>query len=191
MRDVDADFATVLLRRGEASRDGWRRTGGAAAGAGKPRLRPRGDPAFAPPAAEGGTPGRELLRFDTDLGKHGDTGDSELTSCARSSHGDADAGALGDADLGRVARRGSSRGRRPGACLAQPVLPLQLHGARRPGCERRERGAQALLAMRHDDPTLRPAMELEGVRRWLPGDRSGYAALTGAMREQGPVVTAG
>jgi hypothetical protein len=28
-------------------------------------------------------------------------------------------------------------------------------------------------------------MELESVRRWLPGDREGYASLTTAMREQG------
>ncbi|HEU0318182.1 MAG TPA: hypothetical protein VFR49_12675, partial [Solirubrobacteraceae bacterium] len=39
----------------------------------------------------------------------------------------------------------------------------------------------ALLAMSYDDPGMRPAMTLEGVKRWLPGDRSGYAALAEAM----------
>ena len=48
-----------------------------------------------------------------------------------------------------------------------------------------ERWTAALLGMDFDDPTLRPAMELESVRRWLPSDREGYASLTAAMREQG------
>jgi len=32
---------------------------------------------------------------------------------------------------------------------------------------------------------LRSVMDLEGVKRWLPGDKSGYVDLTDAMREQG------
>ena len=44
--------------------------------------------------------------------------------------------------------------------------------------------------MRYDDPTLRPAMDLEGVKRWLPADKQGYATLTEAMRRAGlPRVT--
>ena len=34
-------------------------------------------------------------------------------------------------------------------------------------------------------PALRPAMDLEGVKRWLPADKQGYADLAVAMREQG------
>jgi hypothetical protein len=30
---------------------------------------------------------------------------------------------------------------------------------------------------------MRQAMDLEGVRRWLPGDRAGYASLAAAMAE--------
>jgi ABC-type phosphate/phosphonate transport system substrate-binding protein len=47
-----------------------------------------------------------------------------------------------------------------------------------------ERWSQALLVMDYNDPSLRSAMELEGVRRWYPGDREGYASLQTAMREQ-------
>jgi hypothetical protein len=39
--------------------------------------------------------------------------------------------------------------------------------------------------MSYDDPTLRPAMELEGVKRWLVADRTGYRVLEQAMRAQG------
>jgi hypothetical protein len=28
-------------------------------------------------------------------------------------------------------------------------------------------------------------MDLEGVKRWLPGDKAGYEVVTQAMREQG------
>jgi ABC-type phosphate/phosphonate transport system substrate-binding protein len=51
--------------------------------------------------------------------------------------------------------------------------------------ERAERWSAALLAMSYDDPALRGVMDLEGVKRWLPGDKSGYADLAAAMREQG------
>ena len=44
---------------------------------------------------------------------------------------------------------------------------------------------EALLAMSYDDPSLRPAMDLEGVKRWLPADKDGYSDLAEAMRRQG------
>ena len=48
------------------------------------------------------------------------------------------------------------------------------------------RWQEALLAMSYDDPSMRQAMTLEGVKRWLPGDRSGYAALAEAMAGTSP-----
>lgn len=45
--------------------------------------------------------------------------------------------------------------------------------------------------MSYDDPGMRHAMILEGVRRWLPGDRSGYRSLAEAMaadRRRAPMV---
>jgi hypothetical protein len=41
--------------------------------------------------------------------------------------------------------------------------------------------------MSYDDPELRHAMDLEGVKRWLSGDAAGYTELRAAMREQGYV----
>ena len=132
---------------------------------------------------------RELprcVRFDTDLGKHGDTGDSELHVVRAVAEGEADAGALVGRVLRRVSRRVGAGGGRPRGRVAQPdLLPLQLHGPGLAGPRRsRSGGREALLAMDYDDPSLRPAMDLEGVRRWIPGDASGYASLQTAMREQ-------
>lgn len=38
-----------------------------------------------------------------------------------------------------------------------------------------------LLAMSYDDPELRPLLELEGLRQWLPGRTDCYAALESAV----------
>ncbi|WP_129774711.1 phosphate/phosphite/phosphonate ABC transporter substrate-binding protein [Peristeroidobacter soli] len=40
-----------------------------------------------------------------------------------------------------------------------------------------------LLSMRWDDPKVRPLLELEGLKQWLPGRTSGYAALERAVDE--------
>lgn len=42
-----------------------------------------------------------------------------------------------------------------------------------------------LLAMRWDDAEVRPLLELEGLRAWLPGRTSGYVALERAVDDQG------
>jgi ABC-type phosphate/phosphonate transport system substrate-binding protein len=36
---------------------------------------------------------------------------------------------------------------------------------------------ELLLAMSHDDPVVRPLLDMEGLTRWLPGRSSGYALL--------------
>ena len=146
MRDVDADFRTVVAtRRGESFES-------ASELAGK-RLalgsRDSGHAAILPLyylEREGlGIDETQLVRFDTDLGKHGDTGDSELRVVEAVADGNADAGALGDATWAAPARRRTPGGRRARDRLAQPdLLPLQLHcpALARPGaCSSVERGA--------------------------------------------------
>ena len=95
-RGLGARCSSCARARRSASVDATRRPH---ARARQPRLRARGDPAAALPRRAG--PRRrarcELLRFDTDLGKHGDTGDSELRVVRAVAAGEADAGALSDA----------------------------------------------------------------------------------------------
>ena len=115
------------------------------------------------------------MRFDTDMGKHGDTGDSELRVCRRSPTGRPTPARSGAPTLG-VARE-------PGE-PAVPGLEVQWRSAdyyhcnftalRRSTTERRRRWLRALLAMDYNDPMVRKAMDLEGVKRWLPGDEDGY-----------------
>ncbi len=127
-----------------------------------------------------------LVRFDTDLGKHGDTGDSEFRVVHAVADGDADAGALGDATWAAMRTEGFAASSELEVSWRSPTyyhcnftaLPTFDAG-------RAERWSEALLGMSYDDPALRNVMDLEGVKRWLPGDKAGYVDLTVAMREQG------
>lgn len=135
----------------------------------------------------GVAPGRvRLLAFDSDVGKHGDTGRSELEVLAALRDGRAQAGALGD--LVWVLEQAAGRvdpaqlevlWTTPGFdhCMfdALPTLPREkVEGFRR-----------ALFAMRWDDPRHRRLMELEGLKAWMPPREEGYASLRAALDEQG------
>ncbi len=188
MRDVDAGFATVLVaRRGELE-------GEVATGLSGRRLalgsRDCGHATILPLHflhGEGLDPEEtELLRFDRDIGKHGDTGISERSVIRAVAAGEADAGAVGEPMLAAFRAEGVPE---LGALEAIWRSPTYCHcnftALAGPGRERRERWSQALVEMSFEDPQMRPAMELEGVRRWLPGDPDGYRSLAEAMREQG------
>jgi len=184
MRDVDAEFRTVVaVRRGET----FAELGGLAGKRLALGSRDSGHAAILPEhwLAEAGVE-VDLLRFDTDLGKHGDTGDSEIRVVEAVARGDADAGALGDATWAALRVQGHP-------AVADLVVawrsPTYYHCnfTALPSLDpaRAAQWTAALLQMSYDDPTLRPAMDLEGVKRWLPGARDGYAVLERAMREQG------
>jgi phosphonate transport system substrate-binding protein len=188
MRDVDADFRTVIVaRRGEALADA-----GSLAGR---RLalgsRDSGHAAILPVhylAREGldAASECELVRFDTDLGKHGDTGDSELRVLRAVREGKADAGALGDVTWALLRTESPENTEGLEVFWRSPAY-YHCNFTALPSFERGQQWTEALLAMSYDDPSVRVEMELEGVKRWLPGDKSGYADLTEAMRRQGYV----
>ena len=112
----------------------------------------------------------ELVRFDTDLGKHGDTGDSELRVVEAVARGDADAGALGDATWVALRTEGHPAVAELELAWRSPIY-YHCNFTALPGFDGRrlERGAPR---DEYDDPTLRPAMDLEGVKRWLPADKT-------------------
>jgi ABC-type phosphate/phosphonate transport system substrate-binding protein len=187
MRDVDRDWATVLVMRKEDTVDSVGDLAGRVVALGS---RDSGHAAILPLhylAKEGldAEQSCELLRFDTDLGKHGDTGDSELHVVRAVAAGDADAGAISAVYLSAF---------RAGGVPEVADLEVTWRSPDYYHCnftaldsidpEVAHRWSQVLLAMSFDDPSLRPAMELESVREWHPGDRDGYASLTAAMREQ-------
>jgi phosphonate transport system substrate-binding protein len=126
-----------------------------------------------------------LLPFDTDVGKHGDTGRSELEVLAALREGRAEAGTVGD--LVWILEQAAGRidptqlevlWTTPAFdhCMfdALPTLPRS----------KAEAFQRALFAMRWDDPRHRRLMELEGLKEWMPPREEGYASLRAALDEQ-------
>jgi ABC-type phosphate/phosphonate transport system substrate-binding protein len=128
----------------------------------------------------------QTLRFDTDLGKHGDTGTSEIHVLRAVLEGKADAGAVGSPAWSGV----QAQALVPAGSLTEVwTSPPYSHCmfTARPGLDEGigRRFAEALSKMSLDDPRHRPVLEAEGLKRWLPADVSGYDSLREASRTQG------
>ncbi len=126
------------------------------------------------------------LRFDSDVGKHGDTGRSEVEALRAVMQGDADACAVGSpfwhglhdntlVPQGALSVVWTSPPFHHCMFTARPEL------ARPPA----EAFVHALLAMRWDNPKHRPILEAEGLREWVPPRTEGYASLRAAAEHQG------
>ena len=176
MRDVDATFASVIVTRRGEEFESVQELAGKRLALGS---RDSGHAAILPLyylSRDGLDPSESnLVRFDTDLGKHGDTGDSEARVIEAVANGDVDAGAVGDATWIKAPLKELSVSWRS---------PTYYH-CNFTALDSFDRWRDVLLSMDYNDPKLRHAMDLEGVKRWLPSDKDGYASLYEAMKEQG------
>jgi ABC-type phosphate/phosphonate transport system substrate-binding protein len=128
----------------------------------------------------------QTLRFNSDMGKHGDTGASEVEVLRAVLDGRADAGAIGSpfwntvrnehlVPEGGLREIWSSSTYNHCMFTARPDLDR----------EREQRFVEALSAMSYDNPLHRPILDAEGLQRWLPPHLDGYDALRQAAAEQG------
>jgi ABC-type phosphate/phosphonate transport system substrate-binding protein len=136
-------------------------------------------------------PGRDctLVRFDLDVGKHGDTGTSELEVLRALREGRADAGALGKPTWSGQVAKGRIDPEQfrpvwtsPGYCHCNFTALADFPE------ERARRWTDSLVAMNYEDPRWRGLMDLEGLRRWVRADANileGYRVLFEAAQEQG------
>jgi ABC-type phosphate/phosphonate transport system substrate-binding protein len=125
------------------------------------------------------------LRFDTDVGKHGDTGTSEVNVLRAVMDGTADAGAVGSPFMNRV----EGEHLVPKGTLKEIwVSPTFTHCVftGRAGLDSaiQQRFADALFAMKFENEKHRPILEMEGLRRWLEPE-DGYGSLREAAAKQG------
>jgi phosphonate transport system substrate-binding protein len=131
----------------------------------------------------------EIVRFELDMGKHGDTGTSELEVLRALREGRADVGAIGDTTWIRQLTEGRVDARQirpfwtsPGYCHCNfTVLDAFPEDDGR-------RWTESLLAMHYDDPRWRELMDQEGLKRWVradPGTMTGYDVLFEAVGRQG------
>jgi ABC-type phosphate/phosphonate transport system substrate-binding protein len=122
--------------------------------------------------------------IDSDVGKHGDTGRSELDALRRVLDDDADVTAIGGPTWALLTKEG-----------AVDDLEVVWTSPEYSHCnftalpafdeERAERWVTHLLAMDWEVPEHRRILELEGLRQWVRPHLDGYASLVAAMDEQG------
>ncbi|HKE52049.1 MAG TPA: PhnD/SsuA/transferrin family substrate-binding protein, partial [Actinomycetes bacterium] len=126
----------------------------------------------------------QFVRVDSDLGKHGDTGRSELDAIRLVLDGTADAAAIGSPTWDAIGRDELM----PGALAEIWTSPAYCHcnftALPRLSEERTRTWVEHLLAMEWDIPEHRRILELEGLHRWVLPDLDGYASLFEAVAEQ-------
>ena len=128
----------------------------------------------------------QTLRFNSDLGKHGDTGASEVDVVRAVLDGRADAGAIGSPFWNTVRNERLVPEGGLTEIWSSPPYNHCMFTAR-PDFDREQehRFVAALSAMNYDNPAHREILDAEGLQRWLPPHLDGYDALREAASQQG------
>ncbi len=127
-----------------------------------------------------------ILSFNTDVGKHGDTGNSELEVLEALRKGDAHAGTVGDLIWVMELVAGHVDTSLLTSIWTSPPFDHCIFDAL-PTLDKGkiERFKSALFAMSWDNPDHRRLLELEGLKQWLPPREEGYDSLRAAVAQQG------
>jgi phosphonate transport system substrate-binding protein len=137
---------------------------------------------------EGLTEGKDYrtVRFNSDMGKHGDTGASEVEVVRAVLDGRADAGVLGSPFWKTV----QTQHLVPEGALTEIWTSPPFNHCMftpRPDLDPAldKEFVEALSAMSYDNPNHRVVLEAEGLRRWESPHLDGYEALRTAAANQG------
>lgn len=128
----------------------------------------------------------EVRRFDLLVGKHGDHVGGELEALRSVQRGESDACAILDLNWARWQADGTADASTLvsiGATAPFDHCNFTVLGAF--PAEEESRWTKTLFSMRYDVPAHREMMDLEGLKAWLPGRTTGYAALGAAVEEEG------
>jgi ABC-type phosphate/phosphonate transport system substrate-binding protein len=184
MRDTDRDLTSVVVVRRGSGIERLDQLRGKAVGVGAVDSPQATLIPLAHLRAAGLAPGADfrVRRFDVGVGLHGDHIGGEREAARALLAGEVDAACLIDGNhllFGREGTLPSGSTR----VLAQTVRYDHCNmtvGPAAPG-EAAERFGELLLAMSYADAAVRPLLDLEGLKAWLPGRTSGYAALEAAV----------
>jgi phosphonate transport system substrate-binding protein len=133
-------------------------------------------------------PGRdcEVVHFNVMPGKHGDHVGGERDAARALMAGDADACCILDWNRISFSREGTlPSGKTNVLAETGPFDHCNFTVLDDVPREQVARFVELLLDMSFDDPAVRPLLELEGLRKWLPGRISGYDALNDAVDRTG------
>ena len=190
MRDTDRDLTSVLVVRansaagasGEIADLTGKTVGFGAIDSPQANLIPRDHL-----RQHGLIAGRDYLdrRFDVLGGKHGDHIGGERDAAQALMSGEIDAAWMIDGNHLAFSREGilpagSTR------IVARTGLFDHCNFTVSPGApeDKIARFTELLLAMRWEDPLVRPLLELEGLKNWLPGRTDGYDLLVRATDDE-------
>lgn len=125
-----------------------------------------------------------LVPFDTDLGKHGDTGTSELDVLAALTDGRAEAGTIGELIWVLQLAAGKIDTQTLESVWVSPPFDHCMFDALPTLDPNKVQGFnRALFAMHWENPHHRPILEMEGLKQWMPPRESGYDSLRHALSE--------
>jgi ABC-type phosphate/phosphonate transport system substrate-binding protein len=184
MRDTDRDLTSVVLVRAESelrTLQGLEQKRVAVGASDSPQA------TLIPLdflASRGLTPGESftVTTFDTLVGKHGDHIGGEREAVRALVQGTADAACIIDANHLTFSREGTIP---PGSIrmLAQtpPYDHCNFTVLDNAPADEVARFRELLLGMSYADPAVRPLLDLEGLKRWVPGRVEGYAELGAAV----------
>jgi ABC-type phosphate/phosphonate transport system substrate-binding protein len=126
------------------------------------------------------------LRFNSDVGKHGDTGTSESEVVRAVLDGRADAGAIGSPFWDTVrAQRLVPEGALTEIWSSPPFNHCMFTARSDLDPALEQQFAKALFAMSFDNPAHRSVLEAEGLRQWVAPQLEAYASLRQASAQQG------
>ncbi|MCA6119182.1 PhnD/SsuA/transferrin family substrate-binding protein [Bradyrhizobium sp. WSM 1738] len=126
------------------------------------------------------------VRFNSDVGKHGDTGASEVDVVRAVLDGRADAGAIGSPFWNTVrTERLVPEGALTEIWTSQPFNHCMFTARSDLDASLAQQFAKALFQMSIDNPAHRPVLEAEGLRQWIAPQLDSYADLREASTQQG------
>jgi phosphonate transport system substrate-binding protein len=184
MRDTDVEFTSVIIARADEGVATLADLKGKTFAFGS---RDSGQAAILPAFFlhnNGIDPQRDIqtLRFNLDVGKHGDTGTSEVEVLNAVASGRAAAGAIGDQYWARVLAEGHVDRRKIKAIWTSPAYChcnfTILEERYAPDIER---WTEVLLEMDYNNPKHRQIMDLEGLKQWVKPQLEGYKPLFDAV----------
>jgi ABC-type phosphate/phosphonate transport system substrate-binding protein len=186
-RDTDLVFTTLMIGRAGSGLDGLESLTGRRVALGS---RDSGQARILPlhfmERAGVGADDVELVIFDSDVGKHGDTGRSDLDALRAVLDDEADVAAVGINTWQALTAAGDDtaadlevvwESEHYSHCNFSALASLD------PG--RADAWVANLMKMDWDDPQHRQILEMEGLRAWRLPDLSGYDSLIAAMDAQG------
>jgi ABC-type phosphate/phosphonate transport system substrate-binding protein len=177
MRDTDRDLTSVVVVRADSpirSVGELRRVGCGAKDSPQATLIPM------LALRDAGATGFEVVHHDVLVGKHGDHVGGERDAVKALLAGTVDAACIIDGNHLGFAREG---------LYAANALRVLVQTPKYDHCnftvlaetDATMKFRELLLAMSYDDPAVRPLLDLEGLKAWLPGRTTGYELLERAV----------